>query len=710
MSRMRHPTLAVATLALLVAGGDAAASGLTALDREWWAIRPLADPPVPEVSADGPARPRGPVDGFVLARLRASGIEPAPEANRETLIRRLSLDLLGIPPTPDEVEAFVSDPSPDAWERLVDRVLASPRHGEHAGRQWLDLVRYADSDGFRADGYRSNAWRYRDWVVRAFNGDMPYDRFTREQIAGDEVAPDDPAAFIATGYLRHWPYEWNQRDVHRQWDDILNDITDITGEVFLGVGIQCARCHDHKFDPILQRDYFGLRAFFSAILPRRDLVAATAKQREEHARQLAIWEDATAAIREEIETIERPHREKLERTAFEKFTDEIKRVLTADPAVLSPHDLQIRHLAERQLEDEHPKVAGAIKGDERKRWESLREKLAEFDRLKPRPLPSALAVVDVGPSAPPMTIPGTDERVDPGFLAVLDQPPPAISSTRDGCSTGRRLAVADWLARDDNQLALRVIANRVWQQLFGIGIVATSNDFGRRGAAPSHPELLDWLAHELVRRDRSLKSLRREILVSSAYRRASLRPATGAEKRLDPQNRLVWRQRVRRVAAEELRDAMLAVSGEIDLAMGGPGTGDASTRRSVYLKVMRNSPAEMLETFDGPDHFNSCARRNVTTTAPQALLLMNGDWVMARARAFARRVERSAAEDAARVDLAWRLALGRTPSREEVQGALDFLDRQAGLAAPEGAPADRAAAWVDLCHVLLNANEFLYVD
>ncbi len=720
-------------------------------DRRYWFFQPLSKPAVPQVKAKDLAR--NPVDAFVLRKLEAAGLSYSPQADKITLIRRATFDLHGLPPTQAEVDAFVADTSALAYENLIDRLLASPRYGERFGRLWLDVVRYSDSDGYKADDYRPHIWRYRDWVIDAFNADMPFDQFVTWQLAGDEAAPLDPGATIATGYLRLWPYEYNQRDVQRQWNDILDDVTANVGETFLGLSMHCARCHNHKFDPILQEDYFRLRAFFEPILPDDTITAATLKERAEHDRKHAAWDEKTRDLRAQIEAIEAPVRLAVEKPAISKFIVEMQRILSSPREQLSPGDQQIKDLAWRQLIVEHKNIAGKIKGEQKTQLDKLYAQLREFDSIKPAPLPLVTAVRDVGPVAPPTIIPGDKNGrvIAPGMLAILAGTP--LAANREGeapaeprntldvgavastgskgngsagaspsQSTGRRLALAQWLTRPDNALVTRVIANRIWQSHFGAGIVSTGNDFGRQGDKPTHPELLDFLAGEMVAGGWKIKAMHKLVMTSAAYRQG----AEGAEgprdqgtkgprdqgtkgprdqgtkgsdpqsavrdpqssanpkseirnpKSIDPSNHLLWRYPSRRLDAEQIRDAALIASGELIPQMYGPGVAESVARRSVYLKFMRNNRPELIETFDGPDGFNSVSRRNVTTIAPQALLMINGEWMAARAKKLAEESRRGAGGVRKNlIDQAHRRALGRPATEKEIEGAMAFIDSHA---------------------------------
>jgi hypothetical protein len=433
MHRIRHieirsplMTLLAIGVATLVAWSAADASGtkhrtITDADRAFWSFQPVKEvsPPNPNDSKWC----RNDIDRFVLARLEAEGLTPAPEADRATLIRRATLDLIGLPPSPDEVDAFVRDPDPQAYDKLIDRLLASPRYGERWARHWLDLVRYAESDGFKQDAYRPNAWPYRDYVIHSFNSDKPYDRFVQEQLAGDELWPDDPDALVATGYMRAGVYEYNSRDVPKQWSQMQTDLTDVTGDVFLGLSMGCCRCHDHKFDPILQTDYFRLQAFFAPMLPRNDLTVATQEQKQKHAAAMAVWEQKTAGIRDQMQPIEEAGRAPAEKSAIKKFPDDIQAILHKSPAQRSPHEEQLAHLAMRQVYDPSENTPAKIPAKYKEKYAELKKQLAAFDSLKPAPLQSALVMTDVGPVAPPAFVPGhADEPLDAGSRPRRHQP------------------------------------------------------------------------------------------------------------------------------------------------------------------------------------------------------------------------------------------------------------------------------------------------
>ncbi|CAA9427417.1 MAG: hypothetical protein AVDCRST_MAG64-3264, partial [uncultured Phycisphaerae bacterium] len=613
-------------------------------DRQFWSFQPVKDAPAPQVQDNGWAK--NDIDRFVFAKLKAEGLTPAPEADKVALIRRATFDLHGLPPTPDEVAAFVADASTDAYEKLVDRLLASPRYGERYARHWQDLVRYAESDGFKQDAYRPNSYLYRDWLIAALNADKPYDQFVREQLAGDEIAPGDPAARVATGFLRHGVYEYNQKHAENQWSEYLNDLTDVTADALLGLSMGCARCHDHKFDPILQADYYKLQAFFTPVLPRNDLPNAGGADLAKYAAALATWEAKTKTIRDEIAKIEAPAKRNAEARMVGRFPPEVQAMLAKPAAERSPYERQIAYLVGRQVEDEQSKTDDKIKGAEKDRLVALRKELSKFDDAKPKPPVAALCVTDVGPVAPPTRIPDdpTKQEFQPGYPVVLEQlglPTPPVTPTAD--STGRRTALANWVTNPANPLTTRVITNRLWQWHFGHGLVRTSSDYGVLGEKPSHPELLDHLTARFLADGWSMKSMHRLIMASATYRQSAVRPVPDVAQLKDPENRWLWRQNGRRLDAEQIRDAMLAASGELELdQVGGPSAEYTATKRSVFTKLVRNIRDPLLDAFDLPESYGSTAGRNATTTATQSLMLINGDWPLKRAAAFAERATREA--------------------------------------------------------------------
>jgi len=662
-------------------------------DRQWWAFQPLVKPPLPELTSimaaiggrdRGPLAPSSalsnwtdnPVDAFVLSAMASQELYPAPPADRVSIARRLYFDLIGLPPTPEQVARFVDDDSDQAYERLVNELLESPHYGERWARHWLDLVRYADSDGYRIDHYRPTAWRYRDYVIRSLNQDKPYDRFVQEQLAGDELFPGDSDALIATGFLRHWIYEYNNRDAFGQWRTIIEDVTDTTGDVFLGMGMQCAKCHDHKFDPILQQDYFRLQAFFQPLMPA-DAPVPTPEERAKYDSQLAVWEAETKTIREQILTIETKYHPAATRTAVEKFPIETQEIYNKPIEQQTPLERQIAYLVQRQVDFEFERIDSKFKGEDKETVLALRRELAKFDAKRPKPLPLALTVRDVGSEAPDTVIPKrSKEPVLPGYLTILDAADTPINPVAELPTTGRRATLATWLTRPDHPLTSRVIANRVWQYHFGRGLAPNSSDFGRLGGEPSHPELLDFLATYLVDNQWSLKALHRLVVTSATYRQSTSHPQFTSLSVIDPSNRFYWRADTRRLDAEQIRDAMLAVSGKLVPTAGGEGVLGDAPRRTIYTRSMRNSRDPLLDVFDLPAFFNSESSRNTTTTPVQSLMLLNSPQLLRHAEALAARVTDGTDNAVGAIGKLWRLAYGRQPEKAEAEAALEFLQSQ----------------------------------
>ncbi len=661
---------------------------ITDEDRKWWSFQPVkaVKPPVVK-SADGSVR--GPIDAFVLTTLKQHGLQPSPPASREELIRRVSFDLTGLPPSPEKVAAFVKDQRPDAYERLVDELLASPRYGERWAQHWLDLVRYAESDGYRLDSYRPNAWPYRDYIIKSLNEDKPYDRFMKEQIAGDELFPGDPEALAATGFLRHTIYEYNQRDAEGQWKGILNEVTDVTADVFMGVSVQCAQCHDHKFDPILQKDYYRLQAFLNNITWAEDKLLATPEQQRDYEAALAKWKEAVAPYQKVIDDIIEPRIQKAQISAMEKFPEEVQVMWRKPREQRTPYEEQVVQLAWRQAEYERERYKeDKLPEDVKARLAEARAEMAKFDDIKPVAPPIALAVGETGLPAAPASFQSRragKQFVQPGVLTILDEKdaviPPAGSKAP---TSGRRSVLAEWLAREDNPLSTRVIVNRVWQHHFGRGIAASASDFGRLGELPTHPELLDWLTDGFVKNGWSLKWLHKQIVMSDTYRQTSRMEERQAIVKgqdpvmlKDPENRLLWRFSPRRLDAEQARDAALMASGELDLTMYGPGVESSKPRRSIYTKKIRNTQDAFLASLDAPAGFQSIAERPATTTATQSLLMINGDWPLDRARAMALKLSSNRKHsDEELVRSAFELAYARTPTPDELQAALTFIQSQ----------------------------------
>ncbi len=691
------------------------AGGISALDRRWWAFQPLASTHPPRIRHDDWSR--NDIDRFVFHRLRDHQMRPAPQANRQTLVRRLYFGLLGLPPTPADIDTFLQETSPDAWEKLVDRLLKSPRYGEHWARYWLDLVRYSDSDGWNKDAYRPAIWRYRDYVVQSFNEDRPYLQFVRQQLAGDEIAENDPQHLDAAGFLRLGIYEYNQRDAVGHWNDIMNEITDVVGDVFLGMSMACARCHDHKFDPIPQQDYFRLRAFFEPIIWRDDLPAATRAEQQQYQRQLQVWQQATSEIQARISTLVKPYHDRNWTSTVAKFPLDIQDCFHKPVTERTSWDHQMAYLVSRQFFEDAGGPLQGISKQHREKHEALLKELAAFDDLKPEPLPAVMTVTDFpGPIASTMIPDDPQQRpVVPGFLSVLAAGTPGRQRSElvihppagKEESSGRRTALAAWIGRPDNPLTARVLVNRVWQQHFGQGIVATPSNFGRMGQLPTHPELLDWLAMTFVEDGWSLRKLHKRILMSATWQQSARHSQATQYQQKDPDEVLLWRARVQRLRAEQIRDAMLSASGELEQKLGGPGVEASEPRRSLYVKVFRNTSETFLHAFDASTGLKSIAVRNTTTTPTQSLLLINGPYALGRAEKMADRLlQEELAGTAGLVNHAICLAWGRRPRGEERSRSLEFL----GVTAGQEASTIERQGLIDFCHILFNANEFLYLD
>ena len=738
------------------AGGKQAHSSavFTASEKSLWSlqpVKPVTPPAIPEAEWV-----RTPVDAFIVAELKAKHIEPSPMADKATLLRRASLDLTGLPPTPQEVDAFLSDASPDAFAKVIDRLLASPHYGERWGRHWLDLARFAESDGFKDDAMRPHAWRYRDYVIRSFNQDKPYDRFVKEQIAGDELWPGDAEARVATAFNRHYPEEWNARNLMQRRQETLNDITDTVGAVFSGMTYACARCHDHKYDPIRQVDYYRLQAFFANTAPSDSLPLLDPEKLAQYRAKLAEWEEKTRDIRDEMARIEEPKRKAAIKEYYEKYPAEIRAILEKPKEQRNPYERMMAARAGQYLDPTSwafvgrpEKIVDGMAPEPKRRWFELKARLDQLSKeLHPGELPQTLSMADLGAEAPVTHLlhrgnyDAPREPVEPGFLSVLD-PSAAKAIPISGSSSGRRTVLANIVADPSNPLTARVMVNRIWHYHFGRGLVGSPSDFGTKGDLPTHPQLLDWLAGEFVRQGWSMKAMHRLIMNSRTYQQSSAhRPAAAAE---DPDDKLLWRFPRGRLEAEVIRDSALSVAGLLNTQMFGPSVfpelpkGAANrggqwkvsdkeserNRRSVYVFVRRNNRYPLFECFDAPDTLESCARRNMTTTPLQALTMMNNELVLGWAQAFAGRVLRECGQTGDReawITHTFRLAYGRKPDERERVTVTGFwqqhramlAERQGAgerLAAPEPAssidPVD-GAVLVDLCHTLLNSNEFVY--
>ncbi len=596
--------------------------------RNFWSFRALKVVTPPEVRDEGWART--PIDRFILAKLESKGIAPNREAGRRVLIRRLSFDLVGLPPSPEEVDAFEADRSPEAYERLVDRLLASKGYGERWARHWMDVARFAESHGYEQDYDRPYAYVYRDWLIRALNDDMPYDRFVRWQIAGDELAPGDPWASAATGFLGAgaFPTQLTEAEFESARYDELDDMTSTTSLAFLGLSAGCARCHDHKYDPIPSEDYYRMVATFAT------------------------------TIRAEVEL------------PLGDGSKPTKAQITSEGLPHTKH-----HADDRGFPHFYAKTYVLNRGD-------VHQKKAE---------------------------------AAPGFLRVLTDPGVADAFRVDAPSgwtrtSFRRAGLARWLTdveRGAGRLAARVIVNRLWQHHFGRGLVATPNDFGAQGERPTHPELLEWLALDLIHNGWRLKRLQKLMVTSAVYRQDGR--FDEARGRVDREDELLWRYSPRRLEAEPIHDAMLDVAGLLDRRMGGPATLDPNmTRRAVYFFIKRSQLIPSMMLFDWPEHLVSIGRRGSTTTAPQALMFMNSPLTRRCAEGLSRRAGSKTAGEA--IQKAYKIAFGRAPDAAEAGLATSFLTRQAAQYRAAGAADADARALVDLCQSLMSMSEFIYVQ
>jgi hypothetical protein len=637
-------------------------------ERRHWAFQPRKDAAPPAFTdAAAKAWMRTPIDAFILEKLRKAGLQPSPTADKVTLIRRLTYDLHGLPPTPEEITAFVNDKSPNAYEKLVDRLLNAPRYGEQWARHWLDVVRFAESDGYEYDTHRPDAFRYRDYVIESFNTDKPYNEFLKEQLAGDEIDAKNDKLLVASGFNRLGPLRKNagNQEVASSRTEVLTEMTNIVGASMLGVTLGCARCHDHKFDPIRQSDYYRIQGYFSQTHPD-DIIIATPEEQ-------AAWKAKVTPIEQEMRKL---------RFAMRKASEEEK-------------------------------------GD-------LLTKLEKLDEEMPSPLTAMYAVKDDSKQATPIHLltrgdyrfKGPKVGMRPlGILLEEGTPELPLDTPKP------RLQLAEWITDPANPLTTRVMMNRTWQYHFGKGIVTTPNDFGRMGTFPTHPDLLDYLSSRFIEGGWKLKPIHRMILLSAAYRQSSKSPQEKLAMEKDPENKLLWQFNRRRLEAEELRDSMLYVSGRLNHKAGGPSvmmnidpelindlkrpqywsmTRDKREhdRRTIYMIYKRNLILPFMQVFDSPDTLLSCARRDQSTHAPQALELLNGRTSNDLAKDFAERLKKDFSDPAERVDWAWRMATGRAPNPKEKALALQYLS---------DASSDPTAAR-EFTLALFNSNAFLYVN
>jgi mono/diheme cytochrome c family protein len=751
---------------------EAEAPPISEEDRRFWAFRkPLAGP-VPVVKNKG--RVRTSIDAFLLAKLEAKGLSFSPDAPSVTLMRRAYLDLMGLPPSPEEIQAFLADHKPRAYERLIDKLLASPHYGERWGRHWLDAAGYAEDNGpqqgEKTAPVMEGMWRYRDWVIRALNEDQPFDQFLTDQLAGDELvdrrdaknyAPKMLDKLVATGYLRT-VYDRTDPDTANlmaERYDVLFHLMEKVSTGLMGLTVGCARCHSHKYDPIPQRDYYRMMAIFTSgynpvhwMQPkRRFLSSVSAVEVEEIRRHNAEIDKPIAKLKEELEILLRPSRDKLFEARLQQIPEPIRaETREALATTADKRDAVQKFLAqkfEKSLAIGTEEIVKALNAEDRIAYDKVEQQINTLSSYR-RSWDRIQALWDV--TSPPKIrllergeVERPGPRVEPGFPEVLS----ARGNTHavrpadaKGETSGYRLAFARWLTGPDHPLTARVMVNRVWQHHFGRAIVETPDNFGKAGASPTHPELLDWLAVEFMKQGWSMKKLHKLIMTSTAYRQSSEQPsADSVAIKVDPENRLLWRVNLRRLEAETVRDAIMAVSGKLDRTLGGPSvegplmadgledfynSDDKDSRkvkaqpvglcrRSVYVLARRYFPLGFLETFDAPILQTNCSRRVNSVSPLQSLTLMNNDFVLENTRAFAARVEEiSGSKTDTKVQTAYLLALSRKPTSEEFTIAESHLQRQEELYSKSNTSPTLAgkAALESLCHLLLLSNEFLYLD
>ncbi len=742
---------------------------VTEQQRQFWAFRQPAARPAPTVRNGN--RVRNEIDAFVLAKLESDGLTFSPEAPKEVLMRRAYFDLIGLPPSPEEIDEFLSDAEPNAYERLIDRLLASPRYGERWGRHWLDAAGYIDTAGSDNDlaiiSVLEGMWRYRDYVVKSFNNDKPWDRFVTEQLAGDELVdwrgaekytPEILESLIATGYLRT-PFDRTGADItnlYKERHDVVFGLVEKVSASLMGLTVSCARCHSHRFDPIPQRDYYRFMALFTPAYnpmnwkqPQDRFLPDVAKtEQEEIDRHNAEFDKPLAELNEERTRLRQPYEDALLDNKLEALPREIR----ADTKTALRTDEEERTQIQKYLfkkfgeklavKPEEVDEALARNPQHSDEQEKLDQQIATLESSK-RSYGKIQAAWDVG--APPTTrllqrgaVESPGPPVKPGFLEVLSAPGETDSMRPAGAqgeTSGHRLALARWLTSSDNPLTARVAVNHVWQHHFGVGIVATPENFGELGARPTHPELLDWLAVDFMDNGWRMKRLHRMITTSTVYRQSSRQTESrghAAAKKADPLNKLLWRMNMRRLEAEAVRDAILAASGKLDRTLGGPAimvehdpsglqsidrkdpTPNAAGRRSLYVLARRSYPLNFLEVFDYPLIQTGCNRRINSATPLQSLTLMNDGFVIEHAEQLGERVERMAngASAEEKIGTAYLLALSRKPTTKETAlsfahlGKQEELYRKANVAPREAA----SKALASLAQMLLASNEFLYVE
>jgi len=732
---------------------------ITAADQLHWSFQK----PVPQVhlKVRDATWPKNPLDEFLLAGLEKARLGPAPDADRIALLRRITFDLIGLPPTPEEVDHFVHDSRADAYARVVDRLLASPHYGERWAQHWLDVVRYAESNGFEADAERPHAWRYRDYVVDAFNKDMPYDQFVTEQLAGDLLLKDqdkqkNSSLLIAGGFHRCGQIHLTSgnTDAEENRQEVLTEMTATVSSAILGLTVGCARCHHHKFDPISQPDYYRLQAFFAGTRPREiEICSAQQKAASQAARKKV--EEKIALLRKKVEQLEEPYKKLLAQLKQTNLEAKYRDALDLDPKKRTPEQKKLAEQAQTLIKVTWDEILEALSPAEKEKRAVWRAEINALEAQMPPPPDEAWTIAEEDRPPPTYILKRGDVKrkgpeVQPAFPRVL-----LPLSGQSDPSRGRltRLDLARWLTRPDHPLTARVLVNRLWQHHFGQGLVGTPNDFGLHGERPSHPELLDWLANEFVNHGWSIKHIQRLMVLSRAYQQTSQVADATNGKKIDPSNRLLWCMNRRRLEGETLRDAVLATSGSLYPKVGGPmirvplepevydlifteGEPDGlwpvtpdvreHGRRTLYLFAKRTVRLPLLEVFDRPDMVTSCPVRPVSTFAPQALIMINGPFMQEQSKKFASRLLRECGSSMDRqIERAYHLSLGRLPRDSEKKMARDFLTEQALILEDRlrarkliGMPPDltssmnpaASAALADFCLAILNRNEFVYVN
>jgi len=718
---------------------------ITAKDRAWWSFVKPVRPTVPTVQ--NRKWVRNEIDAFVLNKLEANGLQPSAPADPRTLIRRVYYDLIGLPPSPEEVEAFVKNPSNAAYEKIVDKLLSSQHYGERWGRHWLDLARYADSGGYEFDYDRPHAWHYRDWVIKAFNSDMPYNEFVLAQLANDQLKPGDPEALVPTMFCLNGPTQDNAVTEENRADelsDILDDMVATTSSVFMGVTMGCARCHDHKYDPLPTKDYYRMAAVFSPFEKTTKPLVTEA--------DIAAHKEANKAVdekqrpyRQQLSALEKPLRQRLMNEKIEFHLALAEKTNSLGDKTKEQYRTELAARLAREVNIQSEDIDEIITPEQQVTRKQLLKQIEDLNKTRPKPYNAAMGMGDKNnPSKMHVYLRGNwrtkGDEVQPGLPTVL-------SDGKDLQPTNRRKQLAEFIASPENPLTARVAVNRIWKYHFGNGIVKTTSDFGLTGDRPSHPELLDWLAVQFMQGDQSnpkskiqnpksttwsWKAMHRLMVLSNTYRQSSQHNEQAAAKDLD--NRLMWRMNPRRLEAEAIRDSMLVVSNKLNKQMYGPGiypridpdivnTGsrprwplDAQDnhdtfRRSIYIFVKRSVPLPLVEVFDCPVTVVTAPNRATSTVSPQALALMNNEFVLEQAKFFAERVTTEAgAEVNQQIARAFQIALHRKPSKQEQDWSLNFLTSQAKGYAQKNQDKPDAAALRDFCHALMNLNEFLYVD